>query len=144
MCSTVLTFSVALLKHYLPNDEYLLTYMFFLFLADNEAPIVMCPSDNTTNVDASVAGAIVFWSVSPNATDVVDATVNADSVVCEDHLGNVVTSGELFPDGVTTVTCRANDTSLNEGSCEFFINVTGKYLSELIIMYFDLFVQKLD
>ena len=144
MCSTVLKFSVALLKHYLPNDVYLLTYMFGLFLADNEAPIVTCPSDNTTNVDASVAGAVVFWSVSPNATDVVDATVNADSVVCEDHLGNIVTSGELFPDGVTTVTCRANDTSLNEGSCEFFINVTGKYLSELIILYFDLFVQKLD
>ena len=77
------------------------------------------------NVDFRRAGASVTWSPSPTATDIVDATVNADSVVCEDHLGNVVTSGEFFPDGLTTVTCRANDTSLNEGSCAFFINVTG-------------------
>ena len=101
--------------------------MFVLFLADNEAPNVTCPTDNTTNVDASLAGAFVIWSVSPNAIDVVDATVNADSVVCEDHLSNNVTSGEFFQAGVTTVTCRANDTSLNEGSCAFFINVTGEY-----------------
>ncbi|XP_033636365.1 ephrin type-A receptor 3-like [Asterias rubens] len=97
---------------------------FTVTITDNEAPNVTCPTDNSPNVDASLAGAYVIWSVSPNATDVVDATVNADSVVCEDHLGNVVTSGEFFQDGLTKVTCRANDTSLNEGSCSFFINVT--------------------
>ncbi len=103
-------------------------------MVDNEAPIVTCPSDNTTTVDPGMAGANVFWSISPNATDVVDATVNANSVVCEDNHGKVVMSGEFFQDGVTTVTCRANDTDLNEGSCMFFINVTGKYFCELIVI----------
>ncbi len=84
-----------------------------------------------------MAGANVSWSVSPSASDVVDATVNANSVVCEDNLGMVVTSGVFFQDGVTTVTCRANDTSLNEGMCSFFINVTGKYFfCEQRILYF--------
>ena len=88
-------FDLVFKKNDFPNDKCWLN-MFVLFLADNEAPNVTCPTDNTTNVDASLAGAFVIWSVSPNATDVVDATVNADSVVCEDHLGNVVTSGEFF------------------------------------------------
>ena len=98
-----------------------------IYSADNEVPTVTCPNDNTTNVDPGMAGANVFWSVSPNASDVVDATVNANSVVCENNLGTVVTSGVFFQDGETTVTCRANDTSLNEGMCSFIINVTGRY-----------------
>ncbi len=108
------------------------------YLTDNEVPTVTCPSDNTTNVDPGMAGAVVFWSVSPNASDVVDATVNANSVVCENNLGLVVTSGVFFQEGVTTVTCRANDTSLNEGMCSFLINVTGKYfflLSDNVVLH---------
>ncbi|XP_033642798.1 uncharacterized protein LOC117302922 [Asterias rubens] len=97
---------------------------FMITVIDNDVPVVSCPNPIIKNVDFRRAGASVTWSPSPTATDIVDATVNADSVVCEDHLGNVVTSGGFFQAGVTTVTCRANDTSLNEGSCAFFINVT--------------------
>ena len=86
-----------------------------------------------------MAGVNICWSVSPNATDIVDATVNAGSVVCEDHIGNVVTSGEFFHHGVTTVTCRANDTALNEGSCMFSIYVTG--MCKLIMRYTWVFLQ---
>ncbi|XP_071795599.1 uncharacterized protein [Asterias amurensis] len=96
---------------------------FVITVIDNESPIVTCPSAETTNVDLSMAGALVSWSVSPDAIDVVDATVNADSVVCEDHLGDVVTSGGFFQAGVTTVTCRASDNVLNNGSCVFVITV---------------------
>ena len=38
-------------KHCLPKVEYLLTYLFGLFVLDNEALIVKCPNGNTTNVD---------------------------------------------------------------------------------------------
>ena len=109
--------------------EYLLTYLFWgdSFLADNEAPTVTCPTNKTTNVDSGMAGAIVTWSRSPFAEDVVDATVNADSVVCKDNLDNVTISDGFFQVGKTTVTCRASDISLNEGSCAFVITVTGKY-----------------
>ena len=78
--------------------------------------------DKTTS---GVAGAYVDWSGSPDATDVVDITVNAGSVVCRDGLNNVVTSGGFFQAGTTTVTCRANDTALNEGFCVFVI-IVGK------------------
>ena len=104
----------------------MLIYLFGLFLADNEGPTVTCPSAETTNVDASLAGAFVSWSVSPDATDVVDATVNADSVVCKDGPDIVVTSGGFFQAGLTTVTCRAYDNDANEGSCVFDITVNGK------------------
>ncbi|XP_033643557.1 uncharacterized protein LOC117303459 isoform X5 [Asterias rubens] len=96
----------------------------FVIIVDNEAPTVTCPTNKTTNVDSGMAGAIVTWSRSPFAEDVVDATVNADSVVCKDNLDNVTISDGFFQVGKTTVTCRASDISLNEGSCAFVITVT--------------------
>ena len=78
------------------------------------------------NVDPGMAGAIVTWSPpTPTAIDIVDGPIIA--IVCEDSLGNVTMSGDLYPVGLTTVTCRANDTALNEGSCEFNITVVGRY-----------------
>ena len=72
-----------------------------------------------------MAGAIVTWSPSPAATDAVDGPITA--IVCEDSSVAVVMSGTLYPVGLTTVTCKAYDTAINEGSCEFNITVVGMY-----------------
>ena len=94
--------------------------------ADNESPTVNCPSPNTTNVDSGAAGATVFWSSSPTATDFGGVPIDPNTIVCEDSPGSVVVSGGFYQHGLTTVTCKANDTSLNEGSCSFMITVIGK------------------
>ena len=82
--------------------------------------------DVTTYLASGMASALVSWSSSPDATDIVDTTVNADSVVCKDGPDIVVTSGGFFQAGLTTVTCRAYDNDANEGSCVFDITVNGK------------------
>ena len=91
-----------------------------------EAPIVTCPN-NITNMgtDTGLNTAVVNWSPAPTATDNVD-TINATNIVCQDDSGNVVMSGGTYDLGTTTVTCRVNDTALNEGSCQFVIEVVGK------------------
>ena len=97
--------------------------------ADNEPPTVFCPSTVSVNVDAGTITAYVTWSPSPMANDTVDGVINSATIVCEDSLGNVVMSDTLYSVGLTTVTCRANDTALNEGSCDFNITVVGMYFS---------------
>ena len=77
------------------------------------------------NVDPGMADAIVTWSPLPSAVDSVEGSILAANIICEDNSGNVVMSGERFPVGTTTVTCRANDTALNEGSGQFTITVVG-------------------
>ena len=69
--------------------------------------------------------AAVMWSSS--AIDVVDGTIPPADIICQDDSGNVVMSGDSFPVGTTTVTCRAKDTALNEGSGQFTITVEGRY-----------------
>ncbi|XP_033640822.1 hyalin-like [Asterias rubens] len=97
--------------------------LFNITVVDNEAPSVTCPSDvPSMNVDPGTASSNVTWSAPPSANDIVDGDVTAN-VVCKDDLGNVVESGDLYAVGLTTVTCRANDTALNEGSCQFNITV---------------------
>ena len=78
-------------------------------------------------VDPGMSDAAVTWSPLPSANDTVDGVINPTTIVCEDAAGNVVTSGDRFPVGTTTVTCRANDTALNEGSGQFNITVVGRY-----------------
>ncbi|XP_033640821.1 hyalin-like [Asterias rubens] len=96
---------------------------FNITVDDNEAPTVTCPSDvPSMNVDPGTASSNVTWSAPPSANDIVDGDVTAN-VVCKDDLGNVVESGDLYAVGLTAVTCRANDTALNEGSCQFNITV---------------------
>ena len=50
-----------------------------------------------------------------------------------DGASNILMSGANYPLGLTTVTCRANDTALNEGSCEFNITVVGTCCLSLFI-----------
>ena len=77
------------------------------------------------NVDPGMADASVTWSPLPSADDVVEGSILPANIICEDDSGNVVMSGDRFPVGTTTVTCRANDTALNEGSSQFTITVVG-------------------
>ena len=89
---------------------------------------VYCPNDTTVNVDPGTAMANVTWSPLPTANYTNGTVIDASTIVCEDSSRNVVMSGDLYPVGTTTVTCRANDTvSVNvTGSCEFNITV-GMY-----------------
>ena len=79
------------------------------------------------NVDPGMADAAVTWSPMPSANDTVDGVIAPSTIVCEVSPGNVVMSGDKFPVGTTTVTCRANDTALNEGSSQFNITVVGMF-----------------
>ena len=102
--------------------------LYFLLYADNEAPTVACPSTVASmNVDAGMPVANVTWSPLPSANDTVDGSILAANIMCENGSGTVVMSGDTYVVGLTSVTCRANDTALNEGSCEFNITVVGKY-----------------
>ena len=96
-------------------------------MAVEGAPIVTCPNNTFINVDVGNTDANVTWLPLPTAKDNNDTVIDVANITCEDSLGNVVMSGDLYPVGTTTVTCRANDTALNEGSCEFNITVVGRY-----------------
>ena len=74
----------------------------------------------------NVAIAIVTWSPLPTANDTNGTVIDASTIVCEDSSRNIVMSGDPYPVGTTTVTCRANDILNVEGSCEFNITV-GMY-----------------
>ena len=101
-----------------------LTCFFFCLRADNELPTVTVPTTvPTIYVQPGMMNAAVMWSSS--AIDVVDGTIPPADIICKDDSGNVVMSGDSFPVGTTTVTCRANDTALNEGSGQFTITVEG-------------------
>ena len=87
--------------------------------------MVYCPNNVPMKyVDAAMADASVIWSPLPTANDTVDGVIT--TIVCDTGAGNAVISGDRFAVGTTTVTCRANDSALNEGSCEFNITVTGR------------------
>ena len=114
--------------------EYLSTYkdhVFFnliFFLTDIEAPVITSPNNiRSRNVDPGMPDAAITWSPLPSALDAFEGVIGPDTIVCMDDVGNVVMSGGRFPVGTTTVTCRANDTSLNEGSSQFTIMVIGRY-----------------
>ena len=92
-------------------------------LTDNEAPNVNCSENITQNVDPGTAEANVTWSPEPMAYDVVDGDLTP---TCRNQLGDVVESPDLYPIGVTEVTCTASDKSDNEGACSFTITVIGK------------------
>ena len=76
-------------------------------------------------MDSGFANALITWSPQPSAYDIVDGLIDATTIVCKNDAGNVVMSGSSFPIGTTTVTCRAYDAALNEGSSQFDITIIG-------------------
>ena len=97
----------------------------FLQNADNEPPIVTCPIGPSVYVAIGVADAVVTWSPSPTASDIVEGVIDPATIVCEDSLGNVAVSGGRFLLGTTTVTCKVSDSVPNEGMCQFNVTVAG-------------------
>ena len=75
-------------------------------------------------VASGMINGIATWSPSPSANDTVEGPITPATIVCDNGTMSVM-SGDTFPVGTTTVTCRANDTALNEGSCQFDVVVQG-------------------
>ncbi|XP_038062365.1 uncharacterized protein LOC119732831 [Patiria miniata] len=91
---------------------------FTFTVRDNEHPIVTCPENiERCTMTNDVA---VYWPTQPMAIDNVDGYI---SVTCRNQNSNVVTSGEVYAIGKTTVTCTAQDSALNQGMCTFTITV---------------------
>ena len=104
------------------------------FHADIEAPVVTSPNTiSSIYVETGMTDAPAVWSPMPSANDTVDGVIDPSTIVCEVSPGNVVVSGDIFPVGTTTVTCRANDTALNEGSSQFDVTVLGTYCISVLL-----------
>jgi probable HAF family extracellular repeat protein len=90
------------------------TCSFTVTVVDKQAPIIAgCPGNMTNYTVPGVTSTMVTWAA-PTATDNCDASV---AVVCTPP------SGSVFAEGVTTVTCRANDTSGTTNSCSFTVTL---------------------
>ena len=74
------------------------------------------PEGLVVSTDPGLPTAVVSWQ-QPSATD-----NSGDPVTIASNFN----SGDTFPIGITTVTYTATDTSGNEESATFTINVTGK------------------
>jgi hypothetical protein len=92
-----------------------------------QPPVITCPGSITTTAAASCppsSGAPVNFTVTAN-DDCPGVTI-----VCRDQNNQVVTSGQSFPVGTTTVTCTATDTSGNTANCSFTVTVFGFCLQD--------------
>ncbi|XP_022111906.1 neurogenic locus notch homolog protein 1-like isoform X2 [Acanthaster planci] len=89
---------------------------------DNEPPILSCPNDVIKKPDSG-SNTTVNWDPQPSANDTVDGDLN---VTCQDASGKEVKTGEQYSVGETIVTCKANDSSGNEGSCSFSIKIDNE------------------
>ena len=117
-----------------------ITLLLLLFI-DIEPPVITTPNNvPMMNVDTGMPDAVIIWSSPPSALDAFEGIIPTANIRCENQAGNVVVSGGRYPVGTTTVTCRANDTALNEGSSQFNITVIGMYhlslLTERILLQF--------
>jgi probable HAF family extracellular repeat protein len=91
------------------------TCSFTVAVVDNQGPVISgCPGDLTSYITPGSTSAVVTWTMQI-ATDNCDGNV---PVVCTPP------SGSHFTVGSTSITCRANDTSGNNDSCSFSVNVT--------------------
>ncbi|MBL0019883.1 MAG: HYR domain-containing protein, partial [Bacteroidetes bacterium] len=84
-----------------------------VIVRDSVTPTLACPANISLVADSSICGAIATWTT-PIATD------NCSGVT----LTSSHASGSIFPDGVTTVTYTATDSSGNATSCAFTVSVS--------------------
>lgn len=92
---------------------------FTVTVRDTQPPTITCPQ-NITFVAAATCP--VTNSMPVNFT--VTATDNCPgvTVICRNQNGVVVTSGQPFPVGTTTVTCTATDAAGNTATCSFTVS----------------------
>jgi hypothetical protein len=91
---------------------------FTVTVQDTQPPTITCPP-NITFVAAATCPPTNSMPVSFTVT--ASDNCGAVTVVCRNQNGVVVTSGQPFPVGTTTVTCTATDGSGNTASCSFTI-----------------------
>jgi hypothetical protein len=103
---------------------------------DSEAPMITCP-DNVSVDGGCVAGATAVMFNPPVVSDNVDQAGDI-TVVCDS------TSGSMFADGMTTVTCTATDTSGNAAQCTFEVTVTCDNEAPVITVPNDISVNGCD
>ncbi len=90
----------------------------------NNAPVIQCPSNITTPVDAGVCGAVVTF-LDATATDV---DGDLDTVIQTGGLS----SGSEFPVGVSTIEYTATDLNGNAVICAFTITVEDTVAPALV------------
>jgi hypothetical protein len=83
-------------------------------VTDNEDPTIACPSDVAVNNDNGVCGAVVTFSIT--------STDNCAGEIITQTAG--LSSGSIFPIGVTTNTFLVTDASGNTATCSFDVTVT--------------------
>jgi HYR domain len=93
---------------------------FTVTVNDTQPPTITCPGSITSVAAASCP----IQTSTPPVNFTVTAADNCPgvTVVCKNQSGAVVTSGQPFPIGTTTVTCTATDTSGNTASCGFTVS----------------------
>ncbi|XP_072049977.1 hyalin-like [Amphiura filiformis] len=95
------------------HSENSVTCDFQVDIKDVEAPVIgSCPADMELETDPDKATAIVIYQT-PTATD----NSGEVSVVCNPA------SGYQFPIGQTTATCVAGDSSKNNETCDFVVDI---------------------
>jgi hypothetical protein len=94
---------------------------FDVTVRDTTAPAISGMPSNMSLTAASTAGAQATWTA-PTATDLVDGNVSVNCTKGDPPVA--VTSGDTFPVGTTTVTCKATDAHNNTASKSFTITVT--------------------
>ena len=98
---------------------------FNVSVVDTTPPSIDVPDDITVDT-VSPGGEAVDFSVT--ATDIFVITTS-----CLDQDGGTVASGDVFPVGLTTVTCTATDANDNEASGSFSIDVQEGIAIRLIV-----------
>ncbi|XP_072016990.1 hyalin-like [Amphiura filiformis] len=96
--------------------ENSVTCDFQVDIKDVQAPAIeSCPTDMEMDTDPGNATAVVAYQA-PSATD----NSGEVSVVCDPA------SASQFPIGQTTVSCVARDSSENNETCDFLVDIKGK------------------
>ncbi len=92
---------------------------FTVTVTDNTPPVITCPADITT---AAAASCPIATSSPVNFTVTASDNCPGVTIVCKNQNNQVVTPGQPFPVGTTTVTCTATDASGNTATCNFNVS----------------------
>ena len=91
---------------------------FNVTVEDNEAPAISnCPADISQTMSSVVCGDTVIFS-EPVFTDNCDGVISATRTD-----GTGLNSGDVFPEGITTLTWHAVDAAGNDTTCSFDVTI---------------------
>ncbi|MEM7163005.1 MAG: HYR domain-containing protein [Bacteroidota bacterium] len=92
------------------------TCSFTISVIDDEDPMITCPSDTTLDNSIGECGAAFIFDL-PEVTD----NCSIDTLIQTDNTG--LSSGAVFPVGLTTLEYLVTDASGNSATCSFSITV---------------------